>query len=108
MTLNELLSFLREIEKNLRSSEVQDFFEKQHEDIRKRFSSFRQEVSFLVGKLTNAQIESIAKKLDELSDDLNKGIDELERGLGELKDAVAILNTFTTILGLAARISVLV
>jgi len=77
MTLDELLNELRAIERTLRSAEVQNSFQTQPEDVRNRFVSYRQEISFLVGKLTNAQLSEIADKLEELSDDLNAGITSL-------------------------------
>lgn len=107
MTLDELLTNLRELETSLRAAEVQSFFERQPDNIRKRFVSFRQEVSFLVGKLTNAQLSRIGQKLDELSDDLNAGINELQDKIAALNNAVAILNAISTVLGLAARIAAL-
>jgi hypothetical protein len=107
MTLVELLTSLRNIETKLRSAEVQAFFGNQTQTIRDRFISFRQEVSFLVGKLTNAQLAAIAAKLNELSDDLNTGISDLQGKIDALNNAVAILNTLGTLLGLAARIAAL-
>ena len=105
MTLEELLTSLQGLETGLRSAEVQGFFEKQPENIRKRFVSFRQEVSFLVGKLTNAQLSRIAQKLEELSDDLSAGIGELQGKIDALNNAVVILNDLAALLGLVARIA---
>jgi hypothetical protein len=108
MTLDELLTNLRNVETKLRSAEIQNFFAGQPEAVRTRFVSSRQEVSFLLGKLTNAQLGAIADKLDELSDELKAGINELQGKIDELNNVVAILNTLGTVLGLAARIAALV
>ena len=107
MTIDELLTGLRDLEVKLRSARVQNFISQQSEDVRTRFVSFVQEVSFLVGKLTNAQLAAIADKLDELSDDLRAGIDDLQGKLDAVNNVVAILNTLGTVVGLAARIAAL-
>ncbi len=105
MTRDELLTMMRDVETQLRSAAVQAFFQKQPEDIRKRFVSFRQEISVLVGRLTNAQLSDIAAKLDELSPDLKAGIDDLKGKIDTLNSAIAILNLLGNALGLAARVA---
>lgn len=107
MTRDELLFHLRDLDLNLRSARVQFFFQNQPPPIRDRFVSFRQEVTVLEGKLTNAQLASIAGKLDELSGDLTAGINNLQGALMALTNTIAILNTLATVVGLAARIAVL-
>lgn len=107
MTHDELLEALRKLEISLRSAKTQDFFMGQSQDIRNRFVSFRQEITVLVGRLTNAQLARIADKLAELSDDLNTGINDLQGKISVLNDAVAFLNTLGTVVGLAARIVLL-
>jgi len=105
MTRDELLDELRELELNLRSPEVQDFFLTQPVDVRNKFVSYREEISFLVGKLTNAELEEIADKLDELSDDINAGITSLREKIQALNDAIEIINALGTVLGHVARIA---
>ncbi len=105
MTNDELLNALRDLEVRLRSADVQAFFMKQPDNIKKRFVSFRQEISVLVGKLTNAQLAHIAAKLDELSDDFKSGIDQLKGKIDALNNAVAIMNLLGGVLGLAARVA---
>lgn len=107
MSLDELLRDVRDLELLLRSAEVQNFFKNQPEEIRNHFVSFRHEVTFLVGKLTNAQLKRIENKLDELSADLNQGINDLRSQIKALDDEVAIMDTLSRALGLAARIAVL-
>lgn len=108
MTLDNLLKDLLKVESRLYSADIQEFFEKQSVEIRNHFVSFRQEVAVLVGKLTNAQLTSIAQKLEELSDDLNAAISTLQSKSDELNSTIAILNALGVVLGLAARIAVLV
>lgn len=108
MTLDELLDYLREVDSRLYSPEVQNFFQNQPKKIRNRFISFRQEVVFLVGKLTNAQLSKIAQKLDELSGDLNASMRDLQEAISSLNSAVTIISLLDSALGLAARIAVLV
>jgi hypothetical protein len=108
MTLDELLNSLHRLELRLRSAEVQNFFRGQPQTVRDRFVSSLQEVSFLSGKLTNAQLRAIADKLDELSDDLKAGINDLQGKVGTLNNAVVILDTLGTVVGLVARVAALV
>ena len=106
MTLENFLQALRRLDLRLGEYEVERFF-KENPTYQQRFISFRHEVAFLVGKLTNAQLNHIANKLDELSGDLNAGISDLRGKIDTLNDAVAILNALAAVLGLAARIAVL-
>lgn len=108
MSLDELLSCLRNLQTQLFSAAVQIFFEKQDEDTKKRFVSFRKEVSLLVGKLTNAQLGHIADELDLLSVDLKAGIQNLNQSLGQLQSALSILNFLGSVLGLVSRVAILV
>jgi hypothetical protein len=108
MTRDELLGCLQEVDGRLYSPEVQNFFENRPEEIRNRFISFRQEVAVLVGKLRNAKLSSIEQKLSELSSDLNASISHLQREIDNLNNAVAILSSLGSALGLAARVAVLV
>ncbi len=108
MSLQELLNSLRELQTLLFSPSVQAFFESQPAEERKKFVAFRQEISLLVGKLTNAQLSQIADQLDLLSTDLQAGLKKMKNDLAQLSNAVSILNTLSSVLGLVARIAVLV
>jgi hypothetical protein len=108
MSLQELLSLLRNLQTQLFSASVQEFFKSQDENTRKRFVAFREEISLLVGKLTNAQLGQIAKELDLLAVDLKSGIHDLNDSLDKLQNALSILNFLGGVLGLAARVAVLV
>ena len=73
MTPDELLATLRSLELELRSSEVRELFAKEDPAARERLVALRQEVTLLVGRLTNADLSSIASKLEELDGDLTAG-----------------------------------
>jgi hypothetical protein len=107
MTRGELVAALRELDIRLHSAEVQQFFLGQPQRVRDRFVSHRQEVTFFEGKLTNAVLESIATKLEELSKDLDAGVADLRRKLAALERSVAIINTLARVLGLVARVAAL-
>jgi|SRR5215813_4705853 len=104
MTKTELLKDLRATEIRQRSSEVQGFFQSQSQATRDRFVSLRNELSQQIARLSNAQLQDIADKLDELSEDLQAGIGDLQSQLDRLNNAISILNTFSTVLGLIGRV----
>ena len=108
MTPDELLTTLRSLELELRSSEVRELFAKEDPAARERLVALRQEVTLLVGRLTNADLSSIASKLEELDGDLTAGVQRLRARLTALKSGEAILDSLGAVLGLAARIALLV
>ena len=108
MTKNELLTELRAFETKLRSAEMQSFFASKKQETRDRFVSLRGEVSVAINKLSNAQLQEIANKLDELSGDLEAGIANLKDKIEKLNNATIVLNKLSTVLGLVARIVALV
>jgi molecular chaperone GrpE (heat shock protein) len=104
MTNETLLKELRAIERRLRSAEVQTFFLAKTQATRDRFASLRNELSRQIAKLSNAQLEDIATKLDELSDDLEAGVESLTNTLDRLEKTVTILNGISKVLGLVGRV----
>jgi gas vesicle protein len=104
MSREELLSHLRSIELQLRSAEVQTFFQTQSQADRDRLVMLRNEISQQISQLANAQFQHLADKLDQLSDDLNDGIDNLQGELDSLENTIAILNTISNVLGLVGRV----
>src|SRR5262249_43261629 len=107
MTRDELLETLRNLELELRSGEVRALFAKGDQATRERLVSLRQEVTLLVGRLTHADLDRIASKLEELDGELPAGVKRLRTRLTALKDGEAILDSLATFLGLAARIALL-
>lgn len=104
MTDTELLTTLRNLELELRSTRVQSFFTAQDAKTRERFAAGRQQVSSLVGGLTNAELSSIASELEALGGELKAGAGRLRARLAALDDAAAILDSLAALLGLAARV----
>lgn len=105
MNPEELLNALRELEIRLRSDPVQDFFKEQPEATRERFVSRRQEVSALVGTLTNAQLDRLADRLEGLSPALQAGLQALEGKMAGLKNAVEVLEVLDMVIRLASRMA---
>jgi hypothetical protein len=64
----------------------------------------RNELSHQIARLSNAQLQNIAAKLDEPSGNLEAGIDNLSEKLQRLERTIAILNTFSGVLGLVGRV----
>jgi hypothetical protein len=104
MTKTELLSNLRQMETILRSSSVQTFFKQQDPQTRARFASLMNNLSVAVNRISNEQMQMLADRLDELNDDLIAGIENVEEKLHDLDDAVAIMNTVSTVLSLVSRL----
>jgi hypothetical protein len=61
-----------------------------------------------VGKIENAELADIAAQLDQLSPELNAGIAQVKQELMSVDNAIAIVNTASTVLGLAGRVAALV
>jgi len=104
MTSDDLLATLRNLELELRSTRVQSFFTAQDAQTRARFAECRQQVSSLVGGLTNAELSSIATQLDALGGELTAGAGRLKARLVALDNGAAILDSLAALLGLAARV----
>jgi hypothetical protein len=101
---NDLLQQLRDLESALLTAEIEQLMAGQPEDKRRDFVRLRQQVAILKGRLENAQLASIAAKLDELAPELKAGIEQMKAALKAVDNAIAILNTASTVLGLVARI----
>src|SRR5689334_405132 len=104
MSLEELLNHLRSVEVQLRSAEVQNFFQTQSQDDRDTLVQLRHEISQQISQLSNAQFQHVANKLNELSDDLNAGIDNVQADLNSLDNTISILNSVSNVLGLVGRV----
>jgi len=104
MTLDELLTALREVDSRLADPEVVARFKKLSKKTRDQYVRDRGELGDLITELENAQLEMIAAKLKELSPQLEAGIKDLKSNLQALNDAIAVLDAIGTVLGLAARI----
>lgn len=108
MPLEDVLDDLRELERMLRSAPVQDHFRSASADERAKFIGLRQEVTVLVGRLTNAQLAGTAEQLDALAGELRAGIADFQTRLGRLDSTLAILHALGAVVGVAARIALLV
>ncbi len=105
MNPDELLKALRQLEIRLRSEPIQAFFKKQDEDTRARFVSSCRKVSVLVGKLSNAQLASIADRLQSISENLQAGIKNLQGKIDGMNNAAEILGAMDTVIRLASRVA---
>lgn len=108
MTLQELLKDARSLDRLLRAPVVQASFLAQPEDVRRRFVSHKQELSSMIARLTNAQTEAIAGKLDELSAEIKKGAAEVSSKIDQVDKPAPLLKALASFLGLLARVAVLV
>lgn len=104
MTRNELLFQLRSLELRLLDPKVDEFIKKQDETARSRFVALTFDLRIVIMKLTTAALNDIANRLDDLSDEIEAGIASLQKEIDDMKKAVAIINTLSNVVGLAARI----
>jgi hypothetical protein len=108
MGKDDLLQNLRDLETSLGSEEVEDLVVQQDQATRQRFVALREQVTVVVGKLENAQLADIADQLDRLSPQLNDGIVSLKHELSSIDNAIAIINTASTVISLAASVAAVV
>lgn|SRR5262252_1369668 len=108
MPLDDVLDDLRELERMLRSAPVQEHFKSASADERARFVGLRQEVTVLVGRLTNAQLAGTLSQLDALAGELQAGMRDLQVRLTRLDETLAFLHTLAGVVGVGARIALLV
>src|SRR5262249_16794128 len=106
-TLDDVLSSMRTLERTLRLADVQAFIDTASPGDRARFIGLRQEVSALVGRLTNAELEGTETQLDALGAELRTGIVRLQARLATLDDMLGLLGTLSMVVGVAARIALM-
>jgi hypothetical protein len=106
--LDDLLRNLRDLEIKLGTAEVEDLIIEQDEATRKKFIASREQVSITIGRLENAQLSEIADQLDQLGPQLTDGIAKMKHELTVINNAIAIVNTVSTVLSLAARVAKIV
>jgi hypothetical protein len=107
MSRDDLLAELRAVEARLRSGEVQAAFQERPAGERRRLVTARAELSLLVARLTTAELESVAAKLDELDKELRTGIAGVNGRLARIDRPAAALNVLARLLGVLARVVVL-
>ena len=98
---------LRGVERRLRSAAVQQHFKAQADaEARRKFAASRQELSMLVGRLTDAQLDGLAGQAAGLAGELAAATARLDRQLTCLRRVAGILQGLDAVLGLAARLAV--
>jgi hypothetical protein len=108
MGKDDLLQNLRDLETALGAEEVENLVAQQDQATRQRFVAVREHVAVVMGQLENAQLADIADQLDLLSPQLNDGIASLKHELSSIDNAIAIVNTASAVLSLAARVAAVV
>ncbi len=101
---DDLIQKLRDLETSLGTAEMESLMGQADEATRKAFVAQRQQVSITLGKLENAQLADIVGQLGQLAPQLNAGIAKMQQELAAINNAIAIVNTVSTVLSLAARV----
>ncbi len=101
---DDLIQKLRDLETSLGTAEMESLMGQADEATRKAFVAQRQRVSITLGKLENAQLADIVGQLGQLAPQLNAGIAKMQQELAAINNAIAIVNTVSTVLSLAARV----
>ena len=101
---DDLIQKLRDLETSLGTAEMENLMAQADEVTRKKFIAQREQVTITLGKLDNALLADIANQLDQLAPQLNAGITNMQQALAAINNAIAIVNTVSTVLSLAARV----
>ena len=104
MTKTQLLQKLRECNRQLRSSEVEEFFSAKSVEVNEQYFDQRTEIKALITELENAQLANIAANLEKLSPELESGITNLNDKFEKLNNSIAILKATSDVLGLVTRV----
>ncbi|MEH2118745.1 hypothetical protein [Nostoc sp.] len=101
----EILKKIRNIELNLNSPEMQQKFENEKDESRKRdFVEQRKNIAILRSQLETAALEKIAASLKKLEPDLLKGIEDLTQAIDKVENTVNILTALKNVTGIIRRI----
>jgi hypothetical protein len=101
---DDVLQMLRGLETALGTLELENQMAQQGGDTLKKFVKLRQEVTILKGRLENAQLASIAGRLDDVAVELNAGIEKMQNALTAIDNAIAIVNSVSSVLDLVGRV----
>lgn len=107
MTPAEVLAEARALEIRLRSPEVQAAYRDRPPSERRRLVAERVELSLLVARLTTAELDAVAARLEELGRELSRSLAATRERLARLDRPAAALNALSRLLGLLARVVVL-
>jgi hypothetical protein len=105
MDRDELLNELRDIETQLRASDVIQFVKQQAVSLRAQFAADLATLSASIGVIENARLADIASRLDALSGALKDGIKDLQESLDALDRTIAVFTSIGTVVGLAAKVA---
>jgi len=97
MDRDELLNELRDIETQLRASDVIQFVKQQAVSLRAQFAADLATLSASIGVIENAQLADIASRLD--------GIKDLQESLDALDRTIDVFTSIGTVVGLAAKVA---
>ncbi|WP_375506340.1 hypothetical protein [uncultured Nostoc sp.] len=101
----EILKRIRNIELNLDSPEMQQKFENEKDESRKRdFVDQRKKIASLRSQLETAALEKIAGSLKKLEKDLLEGIKDLTQAIGKVENTVNILTTLKNVTGILGHV----
>ncbi|MEH2174313.1 hypothetical protein [Nostoc sp.] len=101
----EILKRIKNIEFNLNLPEIQQKFENEKDESRKRdFLEQRKNIAILRSQLETAALEEIAANLKKLEPDLLKGIEDLTQAIDKVDNTVNILTTLQNVTGIIRRV----
>lgn len=100
------LQQLQQQKQSLNSSEVQLFWEQTDKtrDQKQKFVSCRDTIKIACDNLENSLLQEIAEKLEANESVLKAACDDLQREIDSLNNAVAFLNTFSSVISIVGRI----
>ena len=103
MTVTELLDALRDLDAQLHSPRVTDYYRGQDARSRERFVALRAWTARALADATRARIEEIADALTAHDAELRRGMADARDALRHLDDAVRALNVLADVLTVLAQ-----
>ncbi len=98
MTADELLNSLRDLDSELHSGRVTDYYRSQDPATRARFVGLRGWVAAAVSDATYARLDDIADQLERNDAALQRGFNDVRAGLSRMAEANRVLDVVADVL----------
>jgi len=98
VTANELLTRLRDLDAELHTGRVTDYYRSQDAATRARFVGLRGWVSAAVSDATYARMDELASDLERNDAALQRGFSDVRDAMGRMSDANRVLDVIADVL----------
>ncbi|MCO4770499.1 MAG: hypothetical protein KDA24_10760 [Deltaproteobacteria bacterium] len=104
MLTEHFVDLLRELDRELHSYRVTNYYRRQDARTRERFVALRAYVAKALDDATRARLETLAEALEANEDELSRGFEELSRAMSGLNDAIRVLDVMGDVLEAMSRL----